>query len=109
MSNRDRTYHGVSGKLTATAGNGPALTELLLKAASAMEDVPGCLCYVVGNDASEPDAVHVWEVWTDADAHQASLELPVFADLISQARPLLAGMQNWPDLVIRGGKASALA
>lgn len=100
--------YGVQGKLTAQPGHGEELLALLLQAAQGMEAVEGCDCYIVGADPKEPDSVWVWEVWQDEAAHQASLEMPVFQQLIAQARPILAGMENQPDLVVMGGKARPL-
>lgn len=100
--------YGVNGKLMAQPGQGPQLLELLLQAAAGMADVAGCDCYIVGTNADEPDSVWVYEVWHDQAAHRASLALPVFQRLIEQARPLLAGMENYPELQVRGGKAQAL-
>ncbi len=101
-------YHGVSGRLLAKPGKGKELLDILLDAARGMETVPGCLCYIVGTDEIKPDTVHVYEVWTDAAAHRASLNMPVFQTLIERARHIIAGMENDPDLRIHGGKASAL-
>ena len=93
-----------SGKLIATAGQGPALLEIMLQAARSMQDVDGCLCYLIGTSPDEPDMVHVFEVWRSAEAHQASLELVSVRGLIAQARPILAGMHSQPDMIIHGGK-----
>ncbi|MEQ6903114.1 putative quinol monooxygenase [Nocardioides sp. YIM 152588] len=51
----------------------------------------GCLRYDVGVSAEEPDRVFVAEVWTSAEAHRASLELPAVRASIAAARPLLSG------------------
>lgn len=79
-----------------------------MEAALEMQDVNGCLCYIVGQGAENTDDIWVYEVWKDAEAHQASLQLPVFEKLIEQARPLIAGMENLPDQVVHGGKVSRL-
>lgn len=103
-----KNYHHVEGKLLAQPGQGEVLLQILLEAARGMEAVEDCFCYLVGTRAEEPDAVYVIEVWKDAAAHQASLALPVFQALIARARPLLAGMEDVPSLVIHGGRAKAL-
>ena len=100
--------YAVNGKLTALPGEGEKLLAILLDAAKGMENMDGCLCYIVGTDEIKPDTVHVYEVWTDAAAHRASLNMPVFQTLIERARHIIAGMENDPDLRIHGGKASAL-
>lgn len=93
-----------SGKLIAIAGQGPALLDIMMQAAKSMQDVDGCLCYLVGTSPAEPDTVHVLEVWRSAEAHQASLELASVRSLIAQARPILADMHSQPDIIIHGGK-----
>lgn len=50
----------------------------------------GCLLYEVGV-GEEPDTVYVMELWTSAEAHRASLQLPEVQESIAQARPLLSG------------------
>ena len=100
--------YGVNGKLSAQPGEGPRLLSLLMEAARGMENVDGCLFYIVGTDENKPEDIWVFEVWTDAQAHQASLKLPVFQTLIEKARPLIAGMDNLPGLTIHGGKAGKL-
>ncbi len=46
----------------------------------------------------------VSEVWTDQDAHDASLEPEDVRALIQEARPLIAGMSDQTQLTIHGGK-----
>ena len=100
--------YAVNGKLTALPGEGEKLLAVLLDAAKGMEHVDGCLCYIVGTDENKPEHVWVYEVWVNEAAHQASLQLPVFQALIEKAKPLIAGMENLPSLVIHGGKAGKL-
>jgi len=51
----------------------------------------GCLLYEVGV-GDEPDTVYVMELWTTAEAHRASLQLPAVQQSIAQARPMLSGV-----------------
>ncbi len=102
-------YHGVSGKLTAQPGKGQELLQILLDAAQGMEAVDGCLCYIVGTSDQEPDVIHIYEVWVDEAAHQASLGMPVFQSLIARAKPIIAGMDNDPNLKIHGGKTRPIS
>lgn len=51
----------------------------------------GCLLYEVGIDDEHPDTVFVVELWTSAEAHSGSLELPEVQQSISAARLLLSG------------------
>ncbi|MFT4084027.1 MAG: putative quinol monooxygenase [Nocardioides sp.] len=52
----------------------------------------GCLLYEVGVNDEEPDTVFVIELWSSAEAHRASLELPAVQESIAAARPLLSGV-----------------
>ena len=103
-----KAYYNINGKLLAQPGKGQELLAILLEAAKGMDSVADCYCYIVGTREDEPDAVHVYEVWKDAQAHQDSLGMPVFQNLIERARPIIAGMEDAPSLVIHGGKAKAL-
>ena len=55
--------------------------------------MPGCLSYVVGEDAKDPNAVWVTEVWDSEASHRASLGLPVVRAAIEAAMPLIAGFE----------------
>lgn len=100
--------YSVNGKLIAQPQKGQELLGYLLEAAHEMENLPECYCYIVGMNPAEPDAVYVYEVWESEAAHDVSLQLPVFANLIQKARPIIAGMEDFPSLTIFGGKASHL-
>ena len=45
----------------------------------------------------------MFEVWTDAEAHQASLQLPSVQDAIARARPIIAGMSERVEFTPAGG------
>ncbi|MGX7145182.1 putative quinol monooxygenase [Facklamia languida] len=98
--------YSVYGSITAHPGKGEELQGYLLEAARGMEALDSCYCYIVGIHEEEPDDVYVFEVWENQDAHQASLQLPVFQQLIEKAKPIIAGMNDYPNLTIIGGKAS---
>lgn len=51
----------------------------------------GCLLYEVGISEDSPDTVFVTELWTSAQAHQASLQLPSVQEAIAEAMPQLTG------------------
>ncbi|MDR7335995.1 hypothetical protein J2X21_005162 [Kinneretia asaccharophila] len=53
-----------------------------------VDALPGCLSYVVAEDPADDVTVWVTEVWTDAAAHKASLQLPAVKAVIAQARSL---------------------
>ncbi len=80
--------YGLIGKFHTVPGERDALAAILIDGVGGM---PGCLSYVVAHDPDDADALWVTEVWTDADAHRASLELPSVQSAIARGRPLIAG------------------
>lgn len=94
----------VNGSLSAAPGKRDELLQYLLEAAEEMEHVENCYIYSVGIDPEDNAKVYVYEVWEDQAAHQASLQLDVFKNLITKARPIITDMADYPNLVIKGGK-----
>ena len=80
--------YGLIGKFTAVAGQRDALIPILLDSVAAM---PGCLSYVVAEDATDPDGIWISEVWDRKESHAASLALPEVRAAIAKAKPLIAG------------------
>jgi quinol monooxygenase YgiN len=95
---------GLQVRFQAKRGKGAELAELLLQAARSLTDHEDCRLYLVSAFPDDEDAVSVTEIWTDADAHAASLELEVTRALIERARPLIAEIQERTDLLPLGGK-----
>lgn len=83
------TYANV-GTLGALPGRRDELVAILTRRSTELADA-GCLLYEVGVDEGRPDTVFVVELWTSADAHRASLQLPSVRAAITEARPLLSG------------------
>jgi quinol monooxygenase YgiN len=79
------------------------LVTYLLQAAKLLEHNPGCIHYIVST-SDEPEAVWVYEIWTNVDAHDASLDPEDIRALIQKARPLIAGMSDQTQLAVIGGK-----
>ena len=59
---------------------------------------------MVSRSPADRDAVWVTEVWTSAHAHQVSLEDERVRQLITEARPLIAGLGERFELSPVGGK-----
>lgn len=78
------------GTLGVQDGKRDALVEILIRRDQALADV-GCLAYEVGTNDEDPNTVFVIELWTNAEAHKASLDLPEVQAAIAEARPLLSG------------------
>lgn len=94
--------YGLHGRIDATEGHGEELASYLLADVEVLRD-HGCLLYVVSRIDGAPDAVYVYEVWTDAAAHQASLGLPSVQEAIAKARPIIAGMSERVEFTPQGG------
>src|SRR5665647_3972553 len=95
--------YGLLGKYSAQPGMRDDLVTYLLQAAKLLERNPGCIHYIVST-SDEPEAVWVCEVWTNAAAHDASLEPEDIQALIQKARPLIAGVSDQTQLTVQGGK-----
>jgi quinol monooxygenase YgiN len=83
------TYASV-GTLGSAPGRRDALVTHLTQRSPHLAEI-GCLLYEVGVSEDQPDTVFVAELWTSADAHRASLQLPAVQESIAAARPLLSG------------------
>jgi quinol monooxygenase YgiN len=94
---------GLYGKCIAHPGKRDELVQVLLEAASLIEDVEGCELYVVNITDEEPDVIWVTEVWVDQAAHQDSLTLEATKKFIQRGRPLIAGIEQ-VKLQTLGGK-----
>lgn len=93
--------YGLIGKMLAVDGKRDELSAILLEG---LQDMPGNLIYVVANDPSDVNALWVTEVWSDSDAHKASLSLASVQDAIQRARPLIAGMERIAETRPVGGQ-----
>jgi quinol monooxygenase YgiN len=80
--------YGLIGKIKTHPGQRQTLIAILLEGTGGM---PGCLSYVIAEDASDPEAIWITEVWESQASHQASLGLPAVQEAIGRGRPLMAG------------------
>lgn len=92
------------GKFTVQEGKRETMVEILLEAADSMRNLDECEVYLVNISENEPNAVYVYEVWSDENAHQASLTLEATQTLIKRAKPIITGMERISTLKTRGGK-----
>lgn len=77
---------------TAKPGQRDALASILLEGAAALQQMKECELYVILLSDSEPDTVRVNEVWSNAAAHKASLELEETKSAIARAMPIIANV-----------------
>ena len=92
--------YGLIGKLIAVEGQRDALAAILIRG---LRDMPGNLSYIVAVAPEDPNALWITEVWTDAEAHKASLSLPSVQDAIGKGRPLIAGLERIAETAPLGG------
>lgn len=83
--------YGQIAKITAVPGKRDELSTLLVEGTANM---PGCLSYIVAQDANDEDSIWVSEAWDSKQSHEASLSLPSVKTTISKARPLIAAFSN---------------
>jgi quinol monooxygenase YgiN len=79
--------HGLIGKMTAKPGQRDALAAILLEG---LQNMPGCLSYIVAGDPADADALWITEVWDRKESHDASLSLASVKAAIGRGRPLIA-------------------
>ncbi|GGB54142.1 antibiotic biosynthesis monooxygenase [Virgibacillus dakarensis] len=95
---------GLYNKFTAVEGKRDALAEMLLEASKSMEELNDCELYVVSLDDDGSDSIYVYEVWSDENAHQASLSMEGAQTLIQKAKPIIAGVEKINTSLPVGGK-----
>jgi quinol monooxygenase YgiN len=73
------------------AGRRDELIVLLRESAAHM---PGCLFYVVAEDAMDKNVVWVSEAWDNMASHDASLSLPAVKNVIPRAQAMVANFEK---------------
>lgn len=79
---------GLIGKMRAAPGKRGELIAIL---SGGTQSMPGCISYVVSEDAADADAIWIHEVWDSEESHKFSLQLPEVKAAIARGRPLIAG------------------
>jgi quinol monooxygenase YgiN len=92
--------YGLIGNFTAQPGKRDELIALMTASTG---DMPGCLSYIVATDPNDPDKIWITEVWDSPESHKASLQIPLVAETIKQAMPLIAGFGEQIKTVPVGG------
>lgn len=98
----------IFGKFIIQEGKLDEMVDFLLEAAESMKGIEECEVYIISVSESEPNSVYVYEVWSNEDAHQASLGLEATQMLIQQAKPIITGMERISTLKAKGGKGISL-
>lgn len=56
--------------------------------------VPGCLSFIVAEDATDSNVLWVTEVWQSQAAHEASLQAPTTKESFTDADTLIAAFEK---------------
>ena len=92
---------GLIARIKANSGKRDELAAILL---ASVNDMPGCLSYVVAKDSKDQDSLWVTEVWDSEASHKASLALPTVRDAIAKGRPLIASFDEQHSTEPIGGR-----
>ncbi|MBM7655439.1 putative quinol monooxygenase [Neobacillus cucumis] len=91
-------------KFNIQEGERDTMVDILLEAAESMKNLDECEIYLVNISENEPNCVYIYEVWSNENAHQASLTLEATQTLIKKAKPIITGMERISTLQTKGGK-----
>jgi quinol monooxygenase YgiN len=94
--------YGLFSSMISQSGRREELVGFLVRAAELLESNPDCALYSVAT-AAEPELVYVYEIWTDQQAHDTSLQAPEIRTLIDTARPAIAGIADQTPLTVHSG------
>ena len=92
--------YGLIGRMLANAGKREELLAIMLRGNAPM---PGCRSYVIARDPASEDGLWITEVWDGPEQHKASLQLPHVQATIAEARPLIAGFDQYIETEPLGG------
>lgn len=87
----------------ARLGEGQALADHLLHAASLVADAPGCELWLVSRDHAEPDTVRVTERWASGEQCDAALRLEGVSENAERVMALLRSAPEIADAEPLGG------
>ncbi len=81
-------FYGLIGQMKCLSGKRRELIAIL---SAGTKSMPGCIQYLIAEDAADADAIWITEIWTKAEYHQQSLQLPAVQAAIAKGRHLIAG------------------
>jgi quinol monooxygenase YgiN len=82
---------GLIGRIITVPGKRDEFIGILL---TGINNMPGCLSYVVAKDSTDDNALWVTEVWDTKEHHDASLSLPSVKEAIAKGKPMIAGFDR---------------
>jgi quinol monooxygenase YgiN len=93
--------YGEIGKIIALSGK---RDEMIANILEGINNMPGCLSYIVAKDRKNADAIWISEVWESKASHDASLSLPSVKTAIAKNMPLIASFSDSIVTVPVGGQ-----
>jgi quinol monooxygenase YgiN len=92
--------YGLIGSATAVEGKRDELIKILLEG---VNDMPGCLSYVIAKDPKDANGIWITEVWDNKESHAASLKLPSVQAAIAKGKPLITKFGSYNETEPIGG------
>ena len=89
------------GRIEATPGNRDALARALV---DEVDEMPGCLSYLVSIDPGDAEGVWIAECWANGEAHRDWLRSDATKALIVRLAPLMAGYSERHEVTPMGLK-----
>lgn len=80
--------YGLIGKINTVPGQRDAFIAVLREG---IDDMPGCISYIIATDPTDDNAIWVTEVWDRKESHAESLRLPSVQQAIAKGRSMMAG------------------
>ena len=83
---------GLIVKLTSAPGRRSDLIALM--GGDDSHTIPGCLSFIVAEDATDENILWITEVWQSQAAHQASLDAPPIKESLTGADTLIVAFEK---------------
>jgi quinol monooxygenase YgiN len=84
--------YGLIVKLTSAPGRRDELIALM--GGDDSHTIPGCLSFIVAEDAVDENVLWITEVWESQASHEASLQAPPVKEGFADAGTLIAGYEK---------------
>jgi len=84
--------YGLIVKLTSAPGRRDELITLM--GGEDSHTVPGCLSFIVAEDAVDENVLWITEVWESQASHEASLQAPAVKEGFADAGTLIVGFEK---------------
>jgi quinol monooxygenase YgiN len=83
--------YGRIAKIATVPGKRDEMISILLES---INNMPGCLSYIVAKDPVDGNGIWVTEVWDSQESHRASLSLPAVKEAIPKGKALVRAFEH---------------